>query len=114
MYNELKKLLLTSFQLLKFMREIDILKKLVLQKLIRVNVWGGKHTPLDFVIKGIPEHYRNTHKGKKAIEKVLKELIKKEWLTILSKRTGKGSDNHVSLNPRKVSEIKQFLTKMNL
>ena len=93
----------------KSMEEIDILRKLILQKLIRSNVWGGKHTPLDFVIKGVPEHYRNTHKGKKAVEKALKELTNDEWIIILSKRTGRGSDDHVSLNPRKISEIKQFL-----
>lgn len=85
------------------------MKKLILQKLIRANVWGGKHTPLDFVIKGIPEHYRNIPKGKKAVEKALKELMNDEWIIILTKRTGGGSDNHISLNPRKVSEIKQFL-----
>lgn len=95
------------------MEEIDILKKLTLKKLIRSNIWGGKHTPLDFVIKGVPEHYRNTHKKKKTIEKVLKELTKDEWIIILAKRTGKSSDEHLSLNPRKVSEIKQFLEKMN-
>jgi predicted nucleotidyltransferase len=92
------------------MEETDNLKKLILQKLIRGNIWGGKHTPLDFVIKGVPEHYRNTHKGKKAIEKVLKKLTNDRWIIILAKRTGSGSDNHISLNPRKVSEIKQFLT----
>ena len=91
------------------MEEINTLKKLILQKLIRANVWGGKHTPLDFVIKGVPEHYRNTHKGRKAIERVLKELTNYEWIVIVTKRTGRGSDDHVSLNPRKISEIKQFL-----
>ena len=35
------------------------LKKLILQKLVRGNVWGVKHTPFDFVKKGVPEHYRN-------------------------------------------------------
>ena len=92
------------------MEEVNKLKKLILQKLIRANVWGGKHTPLDFVLKGVPEHYRNTHKGKKTVERALKDLKNDEWIIILTKRTGRGSDNHVSLNPRKVSEIKQFLT----
>ena len=92
--------------------ETDILKKLILQKLVRGSVWGGKHTPIDFVIKGVPEHYRNTHKGKKVIEKVLKELANDGWIIILGKMTGSGSDEHVSLNPRKVAEIKQFLQKM--
>ena len=93
------------------MEVVDVLRKLILQKLIRGNVWGGKHTPIDFVIKGVPEHYRNTHKGKKIVEKVLRELTNDEWIIILAKRTGGGSDDHVSLNPRKVGEIKQFLQK---
>ena len=33
---------------------------------------------------------------------------------ILIKRTGKGSDDHISLNPRKVNEIKQFLIDMDV
>ena len=91
------------------MDDIKILKKLILQKLVRGNIWGGKHTPLDFIARGIPEHYRNTHKGKKAFEKALKELTNDEWVVIFSKKTGKGSEDHISLNPRKVDEIKQFL-----
>ncbi|MBI2152062.1 hypothetical protein HYU21_05015 [Candidatus Woesearchaeota archaeon] len=95
------------------MSEEETIKKLVLQKLVRANVWGGKHTPLDFVTKGIPEHYKNTHPGRKIVEKAIKNLINDEWIIILAKRTGSGSDEHVSLNPRKVSEIKQFLEKFN-
>jgi len=53
------------------MEEINLLKKIILQKLIRSNIWGGKHTPLDFIIKSVPEH--------------------------------------LSLNPRKISEIRQFM-----
>ncbi len=95
------------------MGEAEILKKLFLQKLVRANIWGGKHTPLDFVTKGAPENYKNTHKGKKLIESVLKDLVNNEWIIILIKKTGKGSGSHISLNPRKVSEIKQFLEKIN-
>ncbi len=91
------------------MEDLQVLKKLVLQKLVRSNVWGGKHTPLDFIKKGIPEHYRNTHKGQRVLEEMLKELINKEWIILVIKRTGRGGDEHVSLNPRKVSEIKQFI-----
>ena len=40
-------------------------------------------------------------------------MINAEWIIILAKRTGRGSDEHVSLNPRKVSEIKQFLEKVS-
>lgn len=87
----------------------DILKRFILQKLVNANVWGGKHTPLDFVIKSLPEHFRNTHKGQKSIEKSLKEMVKGELLIILNKKTGKGSSKHISLNPRKVGEIKQYI-----
>ncbi len=87
----------------------EALQRLILQKLVRSRVWGGKHTPLDFITKSIPEHYRNTPQGKRAVEAVLKELANNEWILVVLKRTGKGSDEHVSLNPRKVAEIKQFL-----
>ncbi|MBS3166572.1 hypothetical protein J4444_05615 [Candidatus Woesearchaeota archaeon] len=70
---------------------------------------GGKHTPFDFIKNGIPEHYRNTHKGQKVLEEIVKELINSGWIIITAKRTGKGSEDHISLNPRKVSEIRQFL-----
>jgi len=85
------------------------LKRLILQKLIRGNIWGGKHTPLDFIRNGIPDHYCHTHKGQRMFEKVLKDLMNDGWIIILLKRTGKGSGDHISLNPRKISEIQQFL-----
>lgn len=91
------------------MVESDSLRRIILQKLARGNTWGGKHMPFDFVIKGVPEHYRNTHKGKKAMGEAIKSLMNDEWIIITVKRTGKGSESHVSLNPRKVSEIRQFL-----
>lgn len=94
------------------MEENEVLKKLILRKLVRGTVWGGKHTPLDFIIKGIPEHYRHTPGGKRAIEKALKELSNAEWIILLLKRTGKGSSDHLSLNPRKAGEIKRFLQQM--
>lgn len=77
------------------MGEINILKKLILQKLIRGNVWGGKHTPLDFVRKGVPEHYRNNHQGRKALETAFKELTNAAWIILIAKRTGRGSDEHI-------------------
>lgn len=89
--------------------ETEILKRLFLEKLIRRNVWGGKHIPLDFLIKSAPEHSRNNHQGQKAIAGTLKELVNIEWIIITYKRTGNSSEEHISLNPRKVSEIRQYL-----
>ena len=85
------------------MEETDIIKRLILEKLIRGNIWGGKHTPLGFVTKGM-----------KIVERVLKELTNDEWIIIIAKRTGKGSDEHLSLNTRKVSEIRSWLEKLKL
>lgn len=94
------------------MNDSNALKQIVLSKLIRSNMWGGKHTPLDFIRKGIPEHYRNTHQGIRTFDRMIKELVKDEWVIILLKRSGKGSDEHISLNPRKVGDIKSFLEKL--
>ncbi len=86
------------------------IKKIIILKLIRSNIWGGKHTPLDYAIKGIPEHTRNTQKGNREIKKTIKELINENWVHMMMKRTGKGYDHHISLNPKKIKEIKQFIT----
>ena len=93
------------------MNEREVIVALILRKLVNANVWGGKHTPWDFIKKAVPEHYRNTHKGNKEIEGACKDLLNNGWIILIAKRTGRGSDVHVSLNPRKVSEIKQFLEK---
>ncbi|MBS3139363.1 hypothetical protein J4207_06715 [Candidatus Woesearchaeota archaeon] len=91
------------------MEEVDDIKKIVLRRLIRSNIWGGKHIPLDIAKKSVPERYRNTHKGIRILEEAMKQLVNNEWINAVSKRTGKSDDAHISLNPRKVSEIKQFL-----
>lgn len=74
-------------------------------------MWGGKHTPVDFVMKGLPEQIRIRPEGKRAIDRALKEMTNDGWLSIEKKRTGKGYDEHVSLNQEKVAEIQQFLAK---
>ena len=88
-----------------------MLKKIILRRLIRGNIWGGKHTPVDFIMKGIPEYYRNSTKGKKLVEKALKELLNDELVIFLAKKTGKSSSGHISLNPRKVREIREIMRK---
>lgn len=92
------------------MDDITIIKCLVLKRLIRSNMWGGKHTPLDFIMKGLPENFRMRPEGKRAIDKALKEMTNDEWLNIEKKRTGKGYDDHISLNQERAAEIQQFLS----
>jgi hypothetical protein len=78
---------------------INNIKRIILQKLIRANMWGGKHTPLDFIEKGLPEHFRVTHKGRKIIEKAFKGMLNNGWIVLTLKKTHKSSDAHISLNP---------------
>ena len=91
------------------MDDISIIKTIILEKLLRSNIIGGKHIPLDFIKKSIPEIYRNTHSGKKSFAHALKDLLNNQWLIIAKKRTGKDYDYHVSLNPRKIDEINEFV-----
>tara|TARA_Y100000034_G_C6673059_1_gene295597 strand:- start:38 stop:322 length:285 start_codon:yes stop_codon:yes gene_type:complete len=93
------------------MGQLEKLKKLILNKLIRANVWGGKHIPLYYVRNGIPENYRNSNQGKKEMERAIKEMVNEGWIVIQKKATGGGIDGHVSLNQKKVREIKGFLEK---
>ena len=74
-------------------------KKIILRKLFRHRIIGGKHTAIEHLTKGIPKHHI------KEAKKAVGELIKKEL--ILLKKTSYGL--HVSLNPRKVEEISQVI-----
>ncbi len=75
------------------------IKKAILKKLFRHNIWGAKHTSIDNLQKGFPSHL----KGEAKI--AAKELIKEEL--ILIKPTSYGEE--VSLNPRKKEEIYALL-----
>ena len=37
------------------------------------------------------------------------ELVSDDWVVVVNKRTGKGSDLHISINPRKTNEIVTYL-----
>ena len=73
----------------------------IIRKLIRWNKWGASHT--ENILKGLPSHLV----GEKITKKVLKELVKEEWLLVAIK-TG---EVHYSLNPEKTKEILEFYEK---
>jgi len=88
-------------------RDVEEIMKHILRKLVRMRKIGGAHTEITNLTKGLSYKYKSTRKGKKQIAKALKELRKRELL--LSKpSTG---EIHVSLNPRKVMDIQEFLKK---
>jgi len=75
----------------------------VLVVLLNKRYIGWKHTPEDKLIKSKTKWLEK--KEHKDFEKEYKKLINKDLILRLKKRTGKGSDWHISLNPRKLKEI---------
>lgn len=80
---------------------------LMLSKLNRMNKIGSSHTEITNLYKGLPQHFKSNKQGKKKIDKAIKELFRKEFL-LQKPSTG---EIHVSINPRKIKEIKEFIIK---
>ena len=70
-------------------------KKIILRKLFRLRVIGGKHTAIEHLTKGLPKHAIGEAKD------AVKELIKEGF--IIQKPTSYGLQ--VSLNSEKIDEI---------
>ncbi|MCH8003146.1 MAG: hypothetical protein IH934_00810 [Nanoarchaeota archaeon] len=75
------------------------LAKIILRKLYRRRIIGGKHTAVEHLTKGLPKHVAGAAKN------VVKELIKEGF--ILSKPTSYGLQ--VSLNPEKIDEVSKII-----
>lgn len=72
---------------------------IILRKLFRHRIIGGKHTAIEHLTHSLPKHA--IKEAKKSIE----ELIKKQM--ILTKPTSYGLQ--ISLNPTKIKEIIQII-----
>ena len=70
----------------------------VLRKMLRHRWIGGKHTSIDNIPKGFPQHER------KRVGDLTKELIKEGF--VLHKPTSYGEK--ISLNPKRVYEAKKL------
>ena len=75
------------------------LKKVILRKLYRRRIIGGKHTAVEHLTKGLPKHIVGFAKD------AVKELVKEGF--ILQKPTSYGLQ--VSLNPEKIDEISKLI-----
>ena len=73
--------------------------KIILRKLYRRRVIGGKHTAVEHLTKGLPRHAAG------AAKEIIKELIKQGF--IIPKSTSYGLQ--VSLNPEKIDEISKII-----
>jgi len=75
------------------------LKQIILRKLYRRRVIGGKRTDVEHLTKGLPRHLTGAAKN------TVKELVKEGF--ILTKSTSYGLQ--VSLNPEKIDEITKII-----
>ncbi|MBI2208609.1 hypothetical protein HYU50_03870 [Candidatus Woesearchaeota archaeon] len=74
-------------------------KKIILRKMFRLRIIGGKHTAIEHLTKGLPKHAVGEAKN------AVKELVKEGF--ILQKQTSYGLQ--VSLNPEKIAEISKII-----
>ncbi len=79
--------------------------KLILERLDNMDKWGGAHSELKRVLKSLPSYIRDDKKGKKLIERAVKNLKNSSFIFVQVK-TG---EMHVSLNPKQRKEIYQFI-----
>ncbi len=84
---------------------INVIKRFLLESLLSPPRWGGRHTEVRNIRKGLPSAIASTKEGQRAIDDAVKQLINDGWL-LAKKSTG---EIHVSLNPRKKAEIMAFV-----
>jgi len=80
-------------------------QKQIIRSLISTSTWGGKHTELRNLKKGLPTILTSTKKGQKLINKAIKDLINKQFL-LIKPSTG---ELHASLNTKMKKEIMELL-----
>ena len=81
--------------------------KTMLNKMFRRNIIGAKHTPENLIIGSKLKHVNNY--SKKEFYEEYHKLLRQNYFIRLKKRTGKGSDWHISLNPEMIEEIKELV-----
>ena len=85
------------------------IQKTILRSLILSKMWGGKHTEIRNLQKGLPSYIFNNKQGKKDYKNSIKELIRKEFL--LTKKST--YEIHISLNLKKNQKLCNILTSNN-
>lgn len=90
---------------LEYAMDIDVIKRYLLESLLSPPRWGGRHTEVRNIRKGLPSSITSTKEGQRLVDKAVKELINDDWL-LAKKSTG---EIHVSLNPRKKAGIMAFV-----
>ena len=80
---------------------------MVYPELTNMGKFGGAHTALRNITRGMPSSLTSGSEGKRLIDEAVKELINIGLL--LAKTSTK--EIHVSLNPHKIKEIREFIVR---
>lgn len=81
--------------------------KAILLTMLSKKCIGGKHTPEEKLVKSKTKWLESDEK--KEFEKEYKQIVNNGVILRSKKMTGKGSDWHVSLNPRMLKELYEKL-----
>jgi hypothetical protein len=86
----------------------DALKD-ALRYLLKQNIIGGKHIPERFILKRYISLLRPFER--REFFKEYKSLINQNYIFRQKKRTGKGYEEHISLNAQFIEEISLWLSE---
>ena len=89
-------------------KEVEVIMWYLLVRLQNMRKWSASHSELKRVVKSLPSQFTASARGKKLINKAIKNLVNLSFIGIY-KKTG---EDHTSLNPRKASEIKEFIKRL--
>ena len=81
--------------------------KAILCCLINKSKFGESHTPEDRLIKPKIKYINSSER--KEFEKEYQQMIKQGIILRVKKRTGKGTDWHISLDSHKTEELNRLL-----
>lgn len=92
------------------MREHNMNKSLkaILTFLLNKRYIGAKHFPQEKLFVSRTKYLPRDEQ--RECERELHNLIQGEYIIQAKKRTGKGTEWHISLNPRKIQEIYEMIT----
>ncbi len=86
---------------------VNKIVKAVLMYLLSKRCIGGKHTPENKLLVSKTK-WLNKH-DKKIFDRAYKQIIFEKIIIRTKKRTGKGYDWHISLNPRKLKDMHNMI-----